>query len=78
MNKFEQVFSDDYQMSLAGAGPGGPMTHVLGGGVGSGEARIVRSNASWVMVTWGPPSPLWTDRHTLLKTLPSRYFVGRL
>ena len=37
----------------------------------------VKSNASWVMVIWGP-SPLWTDRHTRVKTLPFRNFVGGL
>ena len=32
---------------------------------------IVWSNASWVMVTWGPP----VDRQTWLKALPSHNFV---
>ena len=34
----------------------------------------VRANASWVMVTWGPPSPV--DRQTFMKALPSRNVVG--
>ena len=59
-NKFEQVSSDDHQMSLAG----GPMSDVgvrLSGkgrmsdiqwvGHGGGGPCTVRSNVSWVMVT---------------------------
>ena len=45
VNKFEQVSSDDYQMSLArwtGVGVSGPMSR---------EPCSVKSNASWVMVT---------------------------
>ena len=69
-----------------GAGPGGQhQCPMFRGGLGPGDPYLVRShvpgdpcmvrsNASWVMVTWGPTSPL--DRHTRLKTLPSRNFVG--
>ena len=35
----------------------------------------VRSDLSWVMITWEPPSPL-VDRQTRLKTLPSCNFNG--
>ena len=49
MNKFEQVSSDDHQMSLAGGRAGGPRSDFWGY-----EPCTVRSNASWVMVTWGP------------------------
>ena len=38
MNKFEQVFSDAHQMSLAGGG--------------AGLGRRSMHHASWVMVTW--------------------------
>ena len=47
MNMFEQVFSDGYQMSLAG-----------GTGSGARDCRrpgTVTSRAPWVMVTWRPP-----------------------
>ena len=60
VNKFEQVSSDDHQMSLAG-GQGGPMSDVKGAGVGSPMSDVqgagllgpyrVKSKASWVMVT---------------------------
>ena len=44
-----------------------------------GGTCTVRSNASWVMVRWGPPSPVdsMTDGQTRLKTFLSRNFVGR-
>ena len=61
MNKFEQVSSDDYKMSLVGAWIEArrvPMSHE-GKGVAGGCK--VRSNASRIMVIWGSPSPLWTD-----------------
>ena len=71
MNKFEQVSRDGLQMSLAGGWGGSldlclgvrpglgrvPWPHVGGGGC------TVRSNASWVMVTWGHPLGQ-TDTHT--------------
>ena len=44
-------------------------SHVWGRGSGP---CTVKSNVSWVMVTWGPP----VNRQTRLKTLPSRKFVG--
>ena len=28
---------------------------------------MVRSNASWEIVTWAPPPPLWTDRQIRVK-----------
>ena len=49
-----------------------------GGRWGSVRGCTARFNASWVMVTL-TPLPLVdrrTDRHTRLKTLPSRNFVG--
>ena len=54
-----------------GLGSGGSMSDVHGGARGSyvwcpgGRVRgacTTRSNASWVMATWGPPP--WTDRLT--------------
>ena len=66
-------------LCLQGRGKGGPCTmrsHVYGGGARAGEVPVqwgpmsgggpwtVRSNASWVMVTWGPPVNRLTDRHT--------------
>ena len=49
LNKFEQVSGVD-QMSLAG-GEWLPRAYV---GVGGGGSSTMRSNVSWVMVTWGP------------------------
>ena len=49
-----------------------PITSLVGG-QGQGDPCTVRSNASWVMVTWWPP----VNGQTRLKTLPSRNFVGR-
>ena len=59
--KFEQVFSDDHQMSVVGG-----RSHVWYPG-------MLGPNASWVMVTCGPPEQ--NDRQTPVKTLPSRNFV---
>ena len=53
-------------MSLGGWGE----SHVWSPG-GGARGCTVRSNASWVMVTWGPPA----DRQTQLKTLPSHNFI---
>ena len=67
MNQFKQVSSDSHQMSQAGED-----TRCLGGmdilvqgcpmcgegamaGVGGGHCTL-RSNASWVMVTWDSPN----------------------
>ena len=54
-----------------------------GGELGPAPGRpcTVRSNASWVMVTWRPPSPpLWTDRqtdrHEWKHYLPTTSLVG--
>ena len=52
-------------------GQGGPMPDIWEGGWG---LCTVRSIASWVMVTWGPPP---VNRQTRVKTLPSHNFVGR-
>ena len=59
VNKFEQVPGLGYQMSLAKSGCAGPGGHCtergqgdVGLGLGSGGSCMVRSNASWVMVTW--------------------------
>ena len=52
-NKFEQVSGLDHHMSLPGAG---------------GSVPVVRSNVSWVMITWSPPpDDRKTKRHTRLK-----------
>ena len=53
VNKFEQVFSNCHQMSLAGGWAGG-VTCLVSRGGDEARACTVRSNASWVMVTWGP------------------------
>ena len=45
-----------------------------GAGLGMG-ACMVRSNASWVIVTLGDPHEQ-NDTLTRLKTLPSRNFIG--
>ena len=77
MNIFEQVSSDDHQMSLAvpclmpGGGVGLPEVQDSCPGNGNGVGAYyhvsylggvwpctVRSNASWVIVTW---ATLWTD-----------------
>ena len=66
MNKFEQASSDGHQMSLVGmCGWEGPCSHVQGvsspslisgeGQSWAGGVCTMRSNASWLMVTWGPP-----------------------
>ena len=49
MNKFEQVFSDGHQISLAGRGAE-RVPCLLSGGGGLGGPCTVRPNASWVMV----------------------------
>ena len=68
VNKFEQVSSDGHQMSLAR----GPHVSCL-------EVCTVRSNTSWVIVTWGPLSPPeQNDRQTLVKTFPSLQFRWRV
>ena len=78
-------------LSLAGAGTGAggvcclisvrrwesPCLHVWKG-VRPGGACTMRSNASWVMVTWDSPSPTlyptWTDRYTCENiTFPQRH-----
>ena len=56
-------------------GAGGPCTGgPMSGEPGPGVPCMVRPNASWVMVKWGPL--LQTDIHRRLKTLSSRNFVG--
>ena len=45
------------------------MSHVQAGG--AQEHCAVRSNASWIMLTWDRQ----TDRHRQLKTFPSSNFV---
>ena len=59
--KFEQVSSDDHQMSVVGS-----RSHVWYPGV-------LGPNASGVMVTCGPPEQ--NDRQTPVKTLPSCNFI---
>ena len=65
VNKFEQVFSDDHQMSVAGL-----MSGIWGRGRVEGYPC---PEVSWVMVMWGPPNK--NDRQTSAKTLPSCNFV---
>ena len=60
VNKFEQVSSLEHQMSLAGGlglGLGGGWSQCLEGarlGPGQEGLLLMRSNASWVMITWDP------------------------
>ena len=43
-----------------------------GKGLGLGYTFMVRSNASWIMVTWDPhPVDRQSDRHARLKRFPS-------
>ena len=63
VNKFEQVSSDGHRMLASGT-----ISEVQGR---AGGTCAVRSNASWVMVTWGPSPFTKTDRQTQVKTLPS-------
>ena len=68
INKFEEVSSDDHQMSVAVEGEG-PMSGIQGVGEGGSSHvwYLARGkwgpcpNASWVMVTWGPLE--LNDRH---------------
>ena len=74
MNKFEQVSSDDHQIAVLSRGGVGPMSGVQrerGGRPHVGGVCTVRSNVSWVMVTWDP----LVNRQTPVKTLLSRNFV---
>ena len=41
----------------------------------AGGTCMMRSNASWVIVTWEPPDRM-TDTQTRLKKLPSHNFIG--
>ena len=59
VNKFEQVSTDDPQMSLAGRCPCTVRYHVWRG-LGRGPCTV-RSNSPWVMVRWEPP---WTECQT--------------
>ena len=45
-------------------------------GPGPGESCTVRSHAPWIMVTWGPPPPQWTDRHDWKHYLPATSLAG--
>ena len=72
VNKFKQVSSDDHQMSVAGRRGWVPCLVSAGEEVGAIGGCTVRSNTSWVMVTWKPPS---SCEQTPVKTLPSRNFV---
>ena len=81
MNKFKKVSGDGHQMSVAERGgtraSQGPLVFCARGVGARGSPSLtsgnvtytVRSNASWVMVTWGPPVDRQTD--TSVKTLPS-------
>ena len=61
MNKFEQVFSDAHQMSLAGGGRGRAWTEV---------------NASCIMGNGHMVTPMWTDRHEWKYYLPETSLAG--
>ena len=67
----KQVSNDGHQMSLAGGrGQSWGMSHVwcLGGTAGAWMrgACTVRSNVSWVMVTWESPYPPCAQKNTHL------------
>ena len=66
MKKFEQDFSLDHQMSLAGEG---------GGVRAVTRGKRLHSESSCLMVRWDPSH--CTDGQTHLKTLPSHKFVLR-
>ena len=51
---YEQVSNDGHQILNTGGGPGGIPCLGRGGGARRGSCTV-RSNASWVMVPWGPP-----------------------
>ena len=73
VNKFEQVSSDDHQMSLVscwGQGVPRPMSRGASAGVGKGT-RTVSSYASWVMSRMTD----WRTE-TYMTTLLSHNFVG--
>ena len=69
MNKFEQVSSLDHQMSLAVRSM---CTVGLGRVPCVWGACMMRSNASWVMVTW---DPLQTGRAVIEDYLQDRSFL---
>ena len=74
MNKFEQVSIVGHQMSVLSwrAGPGGPRSNVQGeAGTGVPVQRGIIGNGNM-----GNPLDRQNDRHTRLKTLPSRNSVG--
>ena len=69
VNKCEQVSSVGHRTSLAGVSLSSE-SPCLGWGWLFSEVQCIIDN--------GPMGPnLWTDRHTLVKTLPSRNFVDR-
>ena len=75
MNKFEQVSSDDHQMSVAG-GRAGRFSGLMSKGAGAGGPCTVRSNASWVMVTGElPRTECWTDMTENITFLQLRWQV---
>ena len=77
MNTFEQVSSDDHQMSLT-ASQGqvwGPMCYVQRGRVRAGGQY---SEVQCIMGTGHIRTPSVNDRQTQLTRLPSRNFVGGL
>ena len=76
MNKFEQVSSDGHQMPLAGTGLGWGIP-CLDGVPGPGLRGSLYSEVQCIVCNGDMGSPSGqTDRHTSLKTLPSRNSVG--
>ena len=61
MNKFEQVFSFGHRMSLTGAGLGVSLHSEVPYPGEEWVPCMVRSNLSWLMVTWDPPKDRLTD-----------------
>ena len=53
MKRFEQVFSDGHQMSVSGMGPYSEVPCLVFGPELGGPCAV-RSNESYIMVTWEP------------------------
>ena len=74
VNKFEQVFSDDHQMSLAGGGYGQGVGMSGGGGLGMSRGGLPPTMYHMIHVMSPTPSPPDVNRQTSVKTLPSRNY----
>ena len=73
MNKFEQVSSDDHQISVAGGGWVG--TQVSGPGMGWGEVPCHVTYPMMYLILTTPPPSHPGNRQLPMKILPSPNFV---